>query len=270
MESVRFILTGLVAGLLLSSVESFAPVKSVTREQLPITAVQAFSLPDFSSFFGGAAAPKTASKGDSKSTKTNVIAGASGYIGKSTVRESVRQGYNTIALVRDLEKIENAQGQAIYGQFYEGAKVVQCDVCDTEALTKVSDIPKLHEQYMNMNMNMANVVYVRYYTMEKKPFCHPFCSNRHPYELVRLWLRLLLKTMVSKQSYHVSLPDLESRRMHTKSITRLHSTALMQDVMNLSRQDILYFFPHIAVRIPGCNFSRLNLSLRLPCRIKMI
>eukprot|EP00979_Chaetoceros_neogracilis_P015486 scaffold6015_cov278-Chaetoceros_neogracile.AAC.5 len=136
MESVRFILTGLVAGLLLSSVESFAPVKSVAREQLPITAVQAFNLPDFSSFFGGAAAPKTASKGDSKSTKTNVIAGASGYIGKSTVRESVRQGYNTIALVRDLEKIENAQGQAIYGQFYEGAKVVQCDVCDTEALTK--------------------------------------------------------------------------------------------------------------------------------------
>jgi len=136
MESVRFILTGLVAGLLLSSVESFAPVKSVTREQLPITAVQAFNLPDFSSFFGGAAAPKTASKGDSKSTKTNVIAGASGYIGKSTVRESVRQGYNTIALVRDLEKIENAQGQAIYGQFYEGAKVVQCDVCDAEALTK--------------------------------------------------------------------------------------------------------------------------------------
>jgi len=136
MESVRFILTGLVAGLLLSSVESFAPVKSVTREQLPITAVQAFNLPDFSSFFGGSAAPKTASKGYSKSTKTNVIAGASGYIGKSTVRESVRQGYNTIALVRDLEKIENAQGQALYGQYYEGAKLVQCDVCDAEALTK--------------------------------------------------------------------------------------------------------------------------------------
>lgn len=71
-----------------------------------------------------------------KSSKTNVIAGATGYIGKSTVRESVRQGYNTIALVRDLEKVENAQGQALYGQFFEGATVVECDVCDAEALTK--------------------------------------------------------------------------------------------------------------------------------------
>jgi len=123
-----------------SSVESFAPAKSVTREQLPITAVQAFNFPDFGSFFGGAAAPNLAIQEGNKATKTNVVAGATGYIGKSTVRESVRQGYNTIALVRDLEKIENAQGQALYGQYYEGAKLVQCDVCDAEALTKVSDI----------------------------------------------------------------------------------------------------------------------------------
>ena len=71
-----------------------------------------------------------------KSSKTNIVAGATGYIGKSTVRESVRQGYNTIALVRDLEKVENAQGKALYGQFFEGATVVECDVCDAEALTK--------------------------------------------------------------------------------------------------------------------------------------
>lgn len=120
----------------MSSVESFAPAKSVTREQLPITAVQAFNFPDFGSFFGGAAAPNLAIQEGNKATKTNVVAGATGYIGKSTVRESVRQGYNTIALVRDLEKIENAQGQALYGQYYEGAKLVQCDVCDAEALTK--------------------------------------------------------------------------------------------------------------------------------------
>lgn len=36
--------------------------------------------------------------------KTTVIAGASGYIGKSVVRESVRQGYKTIALVRDKKR----------------------------------------------------------------------------------------------------------------------------------------------------------------------
>jgi len=136
MAFIRSTFVGFAAGLLVSSVESFAPAKSVTREQLPITAVQAFNFPDFGSFFGGAAAPNLAIQEGNKATKTNVVAGATGYIGKSTVRESVRQGYNTIALVRDLEKIENAQGQALYGQYYEGAKLVQCDVCDAEALTK--------------------------------------------------------------------------------------------------------------------------------------
>jgi len=69
-------------------------------------------------------------------SKTSVIAGATGYIGKSTVRESVRQGYNTIALVRDKSKVTSAEGKAMYGQFFEGATVVECDVCDVDALTK--------------------------------------------------------------------------------------------------------------------------------------
>jgi len=139
MAVIRSIFIGLATSLLLSSVESFAPVKSVTRTATATataTAVQSFKLPDFGSFFGGDDAKSTSGAGGSKASKTNVIAGASGYIGKSTVRESVRQGYNTIALVRDLEKVENAQGKLMYGQFFEGAKVVQCDVCDAEALTK--------------------------------------------------------------------------------------------------------------------------------------
>eukprot|EP00555_Chaetoceros_dichaeta_P003485 CAMPEP_0198249064 /NCGR_PEP_ID=MMETSP1447-20131203/688_1 /TAXON_ID=420782 /ORGANISM="Chaetoceros dichaeta, Strain CCMP1751" /LENGTH=411 /DNA_ID=CAMNT_0043933603 /DNA_START=30 /DNA_END=1265 /DNA_ORIENTATION=+ len=76
------------------------------------------------------------SNNNDNSKKTNVIAGASGYIGKSTVRESVRQGYNTIALVRDKTKITSSEGTAMYGQFFEGATVVECDVCDPEALTQ--------------------------------------------------------------------------------------------------------------------------------------
>eukprot|EP00521_Asterionellopsis_glacialis_P000508 CAMPEP_0195256682 /NCGR_PEP_ID=MMETSP0706-20130129/6375_1 /TAXON_ID=33640 /ORGANISM="Asterionellopsis glacialis, Strain CCMP134" /LENGTH=378 /DNA_ID=CAMNT_0040309759 /DNA_START=36 /DNA_END=1172 /DNA_ORIENTATION=- len=68
--------------------------------------------------------------------KINVIAGATGYIGKSTVRESVRQGYKTIALVRDVSKVTSPEGKALYGQFFEGAEVVGCDVCDPAALTK--------------------------------------------------------------------------------------------------------------------------------------
>ncbi len=95
-----------------------------------------FELPNF---FGGGEKDSSsdATKGGKK---TNIIAGATGYIGKSTVRESVRQGYNTIALVRDASKVESAQGQALYGQFFEGATVVECDVCDAEALTKVREL----------------------------------------------------------------------------------------------------------------------------------
>ena len=74
--------------------------------------------------------------------KTAIIAGATGYIGKSVVRESVRQGYKTIALVRDSEKVNNKQGQALYGQFFEGAEVIECDVCDPAALTKVRCVLK--------------------------------------------------------------------------------------------------------------------------------
>lgn len=68
--------------------------------------------------------------------KTAVIAGATGYIGKSTVRESVRQGYKTIALVRDKKKVESKEGKILYGQFFEGADVVECDVTDPAQLTK--------------------------------------------------------------------------------------------------------------------------------------
>lgn len=62
--------------------------------------------------------------------KIAVVAGATGYIGKSTVREAVRQGYTTIALVRDATKTDGV------ASFFAGAKVVECDVTDANALTK--------------------------------------------------------------------------------------------------------------------------------------
>jgi len=70
------------------------------------------------------------------SEKVAVIAGASGYIGKSVVRESVRQGYKTVALVRDKTKVESEAGKLQYGTFFEGAEVVECDVCDPDQLTE--------------------------------------------------------------------------------------------------------------------------------------
>ena len=69
--------------------------------------------------------------------KTAIVAGATGYIGKSVVRESVRQGYKTVALVRDKDKVNSKEGQALYGQFFDGADIVECDVTNPEQLTKV-------------------------------------------------------------------------------------------------------------------------------------
>jgi len=80
--------------------------------------------------------PLSMATGSENNQKTSIIAGASGYIGKSTVRESVRQGYNTIALVRDAEKVQSKEGKAMYGKYFEGAKIVECDVTDLDALTK--------------------------------------------------------------------------------------------------------------------------------------
>lgn len=56
--------------------------------------------------------------------KTALVAGASGYIGRSVVQEAVRQGYRTIALVRDPVKAREQYGEQAFG----GAQLVQCNV----------------------------------------------------------------------------------------------------------------------------------------------
>ena len=53
----------------------------------------------------------------SSGQKTAVIAGATGYIGKSTVREAVRQGYKTYALVRDASKLTTEEGKVLFAPF---------------------------------------------------------------------------------------------------------------------------------------------------------
>ena len=75
--------------------------------------------------------------------KTAIIAGATGYIGKSCVREAVRQGYKTIALVRDPSKLDTPEGKQAFGEFFEGAQVVACDVTDEAQLNQImADIAK--------------------------------------------------------------------------------------------------------------------------------
>ena len=53
------------------------------------------------------------------------------------VRESVRHGYKTFALIRDRKKVESKEGKRLYGDFFAGAELIEVDVCDEERLKKV-------------------------------------------------------------------------------------------------------------------------------------
>ena len=93
--------------------------------------------------------------------KTTVIAGATGYIGKSVVRESVRQGYNTIALVRDVAKVSSPEGKMLYGDFFEGATVVECDVCDANKLTEVCHCTTVTDMALMQQLLLWGDAYIR-------------------------------------------------------------------------------------------------------------
>lgn len=67
--------------------------------------------------------------------KTVVVAGATGYIGRAVVRESINRGYNTIALVRSKNKILSEEGQRLYGDSFDGASVVEMDVSDGASIS---------------------------------------------------------------------------------------------------------------------------------------
>ncbi len=67
------------------------------------------------------------------SKKIVIVAGATGYIGKAVVKESVRQGYYTVALIRDAVAVDdNLRLQ------WNGAEIVECDVTDGEDVLKVN------------------------------------------------------------------------------------------------------------------------------------
>jgi NmrA-like family len=63
-----------------------------------------------------------------------IIAGSTGYIGRNVVRESVRQGYKTVALVRDIQKV---QCSSLYADYFHGAQIVECDVTDPMQVLEV-------------------------------------------------------------------------------------------------------------------------------------
>lgn len=63
---------------------------------------------------------------ESKSAKTVLIVGATGYIGSAVVAEAVRQGYDVIAVARSLKKDSP----------FDGAEVVLADVSDPASIAK--------------------------------------------------------------------------------------------------------------------------------------
>ena len=73
-----------------------------------------------------------------KTTKTVLVAGATGYIGRAVVSECVQQGYNTVALVRNATYITStADGRERYADSFQGAQLVETDVEDAAALTSL-------------------------------------------------------------------------------------------------------------------------------------
>jgi divinyl chlorophyllide a 8-vinyl-reductase len=114
---------------------AFAPRSSRRPSYFSLSAVRSNTLYFANDITG--AQHESILQGDTRNRKTVVVAGASGYIGKAVVRESLDRGYNTIALVRSSDRILSEEGQRLYGESFKGAKVVEADVCDEVELTKV-------------------------------------------------------------------------------------------------------------------------------------
>jgi len=79
--------------------------------------------------------------------KTAIIAGATGYIGKAVVAESVQRGYRTVALVRSKDKfyktVEDKNGRTfqqldpLYAPYFKDAILEECDVEKPDELEAV-------------------------------------------------------------------------------------------------------------------------------------
>jgi divinyl chlorophyllide a 8-vinyl-reductase len=71
------------------------------------------------------------------SQKTVVIAGATGYIGRAVVQESINRGYNTVALVRNMTSLQSKDGLLLYGNTFQGATLKECNVQDPVELNAI-------------------------------------------------------------------------------------------------------------------------------------
>lgn len=103
----------------------------------PAARMQASSKPFFVDILESESNDESSSNAD-KSSKTVCVAGATGYIGRAVVAECVKQGYNTIALVRNATYITSTEdGRDRYADSFRGAQVVEANVEDAAGLTNL-------------------------------------------------------------------------------------------------------------------------------------
>jgi len=69
----------------------------------------------------------------SATRKRVAIVGATGYIGKFVVQESIRRGYDTVAVMRESAKNSLSEKSL---EFYNGATIIAADVTDPESLSR--------------------------------------------------------------------------------------------------------------------------------------
>jgi divinyl chlorophyllide a 8-vinyl-reductase len=117
------------------SVQGFAPLSSSNSRLLFIEryATSSSTIP----FYAKEVSSATSSGSSSTKDKAVVVAGGTGYIGKAVVAESVKLGYKTFVLVRNVTKLSTPEGQYAYGDLFNGATVVECNVEDPSSLKTV-------------------------------------------------------------------------------------------------------------------------------------
>lgn len=131
-----------VLQLQLSSVDAFVPGYGTYGSPMSSNNRIAFSERYSSAsssipFFAKEATASVSNSNSNTKDKAVVIAGGTGYIGKAVVAESVKRGYHTVVLVRNITKLNTPEGLYAYGDCFTGATLVQCDVEDPDNLKTV-------------------------------------------------------------------------------------------------------------------------------------
>lgn len=134
-KSSTSVLSILIASLICHEASAFQSFAS--KQVLPVSRLRSTSTlnADDSPFFAEFVHDEKVIASSGKRGPTVVVAGATGYIGRAVVEESVKNGYNTIALVRSMDRILSEEGQSLYADSFNGAEIIEVDVSDADALT---------------------------------------------------------------------------------------------------------------------------------------